>query len=109
MNDGLKNEKLRREIARQAGNFILNNSNHTSLITATNVVIASNGTSGLVLISVIPTHKETAALEFLKRQEREFSHYLKANIKTGFIPHFKFEIDKGEKNRQLIEEISKKS
>lgn len=109
MNENLKSDKLRREISRQAGIFILNSTNHTSLITATNIVISPNGKTGLVLISVIPEHKEKAALDFLKRQEREFTRFLKNNIKTAFVPHFKFEIDKGEKNRQRIEEISKKS
>ncbi len=109
MNEDFKNEKLCREVSRQAAMFILNNTNHTSLITVTNIVISVNGKTGMVLISVIPDHKEGAALDFLKRQEREFTHYLKENIKTAFIPRFRFEIDRGEKNRQRIEEISQNS
>ncbi len=104
-----RNEKLIRELTRQAAIFVGQNSNGTSLITVTNVVISDNAKTGKIFVSVLPVHKEEAALDFLKRQQREFSTYAQKNIKTGRLPRLSFELDLGEKNRQLIEEISKKS
>ncbi|MEK7567985.1 MAG: ribosome-binding factor A [Patescibacteria group bacterium] len=109
MVESFRNEKLIREISRQAAIFVGQNSNGTSLITVTNVVISNNAKTGKVFVSVLPVHKEKAAMDFLKRQQKEFSSFLQKNIKTGQLPRLSFELDLGEKNRQRIEEISKKS
>ncbi len=90
MAEGFRNEKLIREITRQAASFVGQNSNGTSLITITNVVLADNRKTGKIFVSVLPVHKEEAALDFLKRQQREFSSYAQKNIKTGRLPRLSF-------------------
>lgn len=107
MADATKIEKLKEAIRAAASKFIIRESNHQSLITITDIVVSSNGRVATILISVMPSHKEDAALDFLKRQRSELRNYLKDEIRTGMIGTIDFALDLGEKNRQRIDEISK--
>lgn len=110
-----KKEKTQRqkrvsELIRQiASDFINRETNKTSLITVTSVDIAPNLSQCTLLVTVFPESAEESALNFLKRKRAELKHEVKKNTKMKRIPFFDFEIDKGEKNHQLIEEISIKS
>lgn len=79
--------------------------NHTSLITITNVNISPDLKNATLLISVMPSDRETAALHFIERNLGEIREHLKKNLDTKVIPYLKVEIDLGEKNRQRIDEL----
>lgn len=120
---GNKDGRLKDIIQEFAAKFIQRESNYTSLITVTDVVLADRGRRATIFFTVLPTgtatgadmamtaaelreSKEKAALDFMKRKRTEFRDYIQENSRLARIPFFDFEIDIGEKNRQKIDEIS---
>ena len=101
-----RQEKFNSIIAKAAAEFILLESNRQALITVTGANVSPNLSDVEVYISVLPEKNEQKALDFLKRQEKGFYHFLKKKTRTRYIPHPHFILDRGERNRQLIEEIS---
>jgi len=99
-------EKTKDEIAKLASTFIEKESNRNSLITVTNVHLTKDFKKAIIFVTVFPDKDEESAVNFLKRQRSEFRHHAKKNSRIGRIPFFDFEIDRGEKSRQKIEEIS---
>ncbi len=102
-------EKLPQELQHLAAEFLERESNRTSLITVTRAVLSENKKYVTIFITVFPTDKEEAALEFVKRQRTEFIAYINKHSKIGRLPTITFEIDLGEKNRQRIDELSNDS
>lgn len=102
-----RDEKLKSLIQQFTAEFITRESNHASLITVTSISLVSEGNKAIVNISVLPENKENAALDFLNRQRRELRGALMKKYRAVRVPYLVFELDKGEKNRQRIEEISK--
>ncbi|MCK5060068.1 MAG: ribosome-binding factor A [Candidatus Pacebacteria bacterium] len=88
-----------------AAEFVSRESNRTSLITVTSVSLSTDFSKVIFLISVYPEEAEKEALDFLKRKRGELRTYLGAKVKTKRIPFVDFEIDKGEKTRQRLDEI----
>ncbi len=99
-------EKAGNLFRRLAGEFIARESNRTSLITVTNVLVRENGRELVIFVTVLPDAEEETALSFLKRKRSDFREYIKKNTRIKTIPVVDFEIDKGEKHRQRIDEIS---
>lgn len=102
----VRTEKIKDIIKILAAKFLQVESNHTSLITVTDVVISDDGKSAKILFSVFPEDKEDGVLDFVKRKRSEFRQYVKDNSRLMRIPFFDFVIDIGEKNRQNIDRIS---
>lgn len=106
MSDDIRSERLTEYVKEHISEFIARESNHSSLITVTRVNLDKTLKSGQVLISVYPEDKEEEVLNFLKRRRSDVRQYLKKNVRTRVIPFIDFLIDKGEKNRQRIDELS---
>ncbi len=101
-------EKLKDEIKRLAGRFVEKESNRNTLITVTNVHVTKDFKKAIIFVTVFPDENEETAMSFLKRQRSDFREYVKKYSRIGKTPFFDFAIDKGEKSRQKIEEISMK-
>jgi ribosome-binding factor A len=101
-----KEEKTKEQIIHLAGEFFSKEASRLSLITVTSLTLSSDFKNAQIYITVYPTTKEGAALEFCKRNLSELRHYIQKNSKLSRIPFFGVNIDKGEKNRQRVEEIS---
>ena len=100
-------EKAGNMLIKLAGEFIAKESNRTSLITVTNVLILEHGKTAMFLISVLPDKETDTALAFLKRKRSDFREFIKKNTRLKTIPVVDFDLDKGEKHRQRIDEISR--
>jgi len=100
-----KDDRAKKVLHQLASDYIKTQSNNQSMITITSVSIMHDFGKVVFFISVFPTNKERAALDFLKRQRSEFRDHVKSNSRLPKIPRFDFEIDLGEKARQRIEEI----
>jgi ribosome-binding factor A len=87
-----------------ASNFLAREINRTSLVTVTRVLLSDTGNRADIMLSVLPEKAEKAALDFCKRKRTEFREYVKKNSRFRVIPTFDFQIDLGEKNRNLIED-----
>jgi ribosome-binding factor A len=101
-----KTERLKEAIREKAALFILQENNHTSLITVTNVLLTDDKKRANILVSVLPEHKEEAVLDFLRRKRGALRAFLEKEIRVGRIPTLDVALDMGEKNRQRIEAIS---
>jgi ribosome-binding factor A len=102
----VRTEKIKDIIKILAAKFLQIESNRTSLITVTDVIISDDGKSAKILFSVFPENKEEGVLDFVRRKRSEFRQYVKDNSRLMRIPFFDFVIDIGEKNRQKIDRIS---
>lgn len=105
----IRSQKIKSLINQRAAEFVIRHSGTKSLITITDVNIADDLKNSTVFFTVLPTQYENEALEFLKRQRSEFRDFVKKNWTAYTIPFFDFEIDKGERNRQKIDELLNKA
>ena len=80
--------------------------NRQSLITVTAAELSEDSKKGKIYITVLPDSSEQAALNFANRNRGEFAQFFKKRIKGAAIPHVEFVIDKGEKMRQRLDELS---
>jgi ribosome-binding factor A len=103
----LKHDKVEETLHREAAKFILENSGISSLITVTRVVLNTSGKDAIIFFTTIPESEEDTAKKFLDRKAPEFKEHLKRKARIGIIPHLRFQIDYGERNRQRLDEISR--
>ena len=100
-----RNEKVANLIKELAAQFLERENNHTSLVTVTSCNVSPDIKRATIFITVLPDNKEHDALDFAKRKRGEMRAYFKKNMKMKVIPFVDIEIDKGEKNRQKIDEL----
>jgi len=102
-------EKVANYIKELSAQFLGKENNKTSLITVTHATCSPDLKRGTIYITVLPVNKEHDALEFAKRKRPELREFLKKNMETKIIPFIDIDIDKGEKNRQKIDELLRES
>lgn len=102
-----REQKLKDVIKEAAAEFLQRESNHTSLLTVTDVSLSDRGNQSTIFFTVLPQDKEKGALDFAKRKRAEFREFFKSRARMRALPFFDFEIDNGEKNRQKIDEIAR--
>jgi len=100
-----KDEKLKDQIHKFAAEYLQKESSGQSLITVTDVKIGKDAKEATILFTVLPESKQEVALEFARRQLGDFREFINKKVKTGRMPFFHFDIDRGEKHRQRIDEI----
>ncbi len=88
-----------------ASKYIAKESNRTSLVTVTNVILGNKGKDVTICFTVLPEIREGSVLEFLRRKRADFRNYMKENARLPIIPFVEFAIDAGEKNRQNIDRL----
>lgn len=109
MPTNFKDEKLKDQIHKYAAEFLQRESNGQSLITVTDVKLSQEAKEATILFTVLPDNKQEAALEFARRQLSDFRDFMNEKVKVGRMPFFHFDIDRGEKHRQRIDEITIKN
>jgi ribosome-binding factor A len=102
----IKDGRMKEIVRGLAAEFIQKESNNTSLITVTGTNFNFQDNKAIIYFSVLPEEKEDIVTDFLKRKRSDFRSYVMENSGIGKVPYFDFEIDKGEKNRQMVEKIS---
>lgn len=102
-----KGEKMKEIIRQLAAEFYSRESTGRSLITVTGAEILGRGKRAVILITVLPEDEERPALEFAQRRLHDLREYVHEHSRIARLPFFEVRIDKGEKNRQRIDEIGK--
>ncbi len=102
----IKEAKLKETIRTLAAEFFSRESNRTSLITITDVELASRNANATILFTVLPTDQEPAALDFMHRKLGELREYINDHSKVMRVPFLDVAVDEGEKNRQRIDVLS---
>jgi len=92
-----------------AARFLEQESNRTSLISVTRVEMSKNTEGMNIYLSVFPVKNEKRAFDFITRKESGFRKFVAQNTKIKKLPRFIFNLDLGEKNRQRIEDLLRKS
>ena len=100
--------KVAEAITHMAADFFARESNAQSLMTVTHSDISPDLKSVTVYFSVLPETFEEPALAFAKRNRSEFREYLKEYGTFRYLPTVDFGIDHGEKNRQRIDDLTRK-
>lgn len=101
-------EQTKETIAHLAAQFFARESNHESLITVTRADLSPDYKNVNVFLSVLPESQEEKALAFAKRSRSDFRDYLKEHAAMHPIPTVDFLLDLGEKNRQRVDELTRK-
>ncbi len=100
-----RQEKVSNFLKELTANFLARENNNTSLITVTDCSVSPDMKKASIYITVLPENREATALDFAKRKRGELREFLKKNMSTKVIPFIDIEIDRGEKNRQKIDEL----
>lgn len=104
----IRQERVSELIKRLAAQFISEESTRQSLITVTRCTVSSDLRKATIYVTVLPEESEPYAVNFLRRKRKDLRAYLKHHTKMKILPFVDVEIDKGEKNRQKIDELTKK-
>lgn len=100
-----KDEKMSALLHKFAAEYFLYESNKDSLITITKTELGNRGKNAFISFTALPVEKEEDALDFMKRRRNDFRRFVMTKKSFGFTPHVTFLIDKGEHNRQRIDEL----
>jgi ribosome-binding factor A len=100
-----RNEKIQNNIKELSAVFIERLAGPSSLITITRVIFSTDNKKATIMISVMPREKENAAYGFIKRNLGELRKHISKNLQTRPIPFLDVQIDEGEKNRQIIDNL----
>jgi ribosome-binding factor A len=98
-------EKVANLIKERVAEYLSRENNGTSLITVTSANCSPDLKQATIFITVLPEDKEKTALLFAKRKRPEIREYLKKHMETKVVPFIDIDIDRGEKNRQKIDEL----
>ncbi len=101
-----RHEKITEALRETAGEFMAREANRNSLVTVTAARLSEDNKRGIIYITVLPETAEDAALAFANRNRREFAEFFEKKVRGVFMPHIEFQIDKGEKSRQQLDQLS---
>jgi len=100
-----RNERMQELVREVAAEFLAREANRDSLMTVTRTEISTDGKRVNIFISVFPDTREEQAVAFANRNRSEFSDFFKKKVRA-LPPHVEFVVDRGEKNRQRLDELS---
>lgn len=100
-----RKQKIDQMVKELSAEFLGKENNRTSLITVTSCDTSPDLKRATIYITVLPEEREATALDYAKRKRADLRDFLKKNMQTKIIPFIDIEIDKGEKNRQRIDEL----
>lgn len=103
-----RHNQVEESVAHLAGEFLARESGVKALITVTHATMTDNYKEAMIFLSVLPASMEEEAMRFARRARSDFHEYLKKHSTLHPVPFVDFEIDYGEKNRQRIDELTRK-
>jgi len=101
-----RHEKITEALRETAGEFMAREANRNSLVTVTAARLSEDNKRGIIYITVLPETAEEAALAFANRNRKEFADFFQTRVRGVFMPKVEFQIDKGEKSRQHLDQLS---
>ena len=98
-------EKIKQEMMHIAAEVIERESNRLALISVTDAEISPDLKHATFFVSVLPDDKAETAVDFCNRHAGDVRDEIKKRTNTHHVPFVKFAFDKGEKNRQRIDQL----
>ena len=99
-------ERLQEALRETAAEFLAREASRQSLITVTRAALSEDSKRVNIFITVYPESEEEKAVQFANRNVREFADFFATRVRGAATPHIIFVIDRGEKNRQRLDELS---
>lgn len=103
---GNRNEKIEKALREAAAEYLAREANPQSLITVTRVGLSDDAKRAVIYFTVLPEEQERAALGFAERHVADLADFFRKRVRGVFPPRMQFQIDRGEKNRQRLDELS---
>jgi len=100
-----RNDQLSEALRTAAAEFLSRESNRLSLITVTAVRMSEGDHHATIFVTVLPEAMEEQALQFANRNRGEFGKFFETKVRAR-IPRVEFVIDRGEKMRQRLDELT---
>lgn len=97
---------MQEALRESAAEFLSREANREPLVTVTGTSISQDSKRAQILMTVFPETGERTALEFANRNIPEFKTFLKTRARGALPSYIEFVIDKGEKSRQRLDELS---
>ncbi|MBU2633015.1 ribosome-binding factor A [Patescibacteria group bacterium] len=101
----LREEKINSLLKRILSEFFARLTSGGCFVNITEIEIARDLKFAKIFVSIYPEKESPRMLKMLKKKGGEMRKYVGTKTRLKFIPFFEFQIDKGEKNRQRIEEL----
>ncbi len=101
----IRQDRVASVITRIAAEFLKDEANPSPLITVTRSNISPDLKQASVFVSVLPEKDEDKAMIFLMRKQHALRSYAKKHLSMKRLPFFEFVLDKGERNRQRIDDV----
>ncbi|MDB5225064.1 MAG: Ribosome-binding factor [Candidatus Adlerbacteria bacterium] len=101
-----RHEQMQERMRETAAEFLARESNRQSMVTVTAAEVSGDGKRARIYITVMPDDYEEEAVKFANRNKHEFGMYLLKKVRGMRIPQMEFVIDRGEKMRQRLDELS---
>lgn len=95
-------------IAHMAGEFLAREFGGASLVTVTRAEVSPDLKDVTVFLSVLPHTLEGSALRDAKRARSDFRQFVLDHSFLQHVPTIDFEIDYGEKNRQRVDDLTRR-
>ncbi len=89
----------------QAGRYIAREAGRETLITPTRAVISKDRKDATIYVTVFPDGHDGQAIAFLMRHKDMFRNELKKTTRLARLPYIRFELDRGERSRQHLEDL----
>ena len=102
-----KEEKVVSIVEHAAAAFFRNETPPGILATLTKVEMSENLKYATIFLTIYPENNETSTLKLLRSKLSDFRELATEKTRLGQIPFFRLEIDRGEKNRQHIDSLTK--
>ncbi len=103
---GNRHERIQEALREAAAEFLVREATTQSMITVTATSLSDDGKRAMIYITVLPDSAEQQALAFANRHRHDFGEFYSKRVRGANIPHLEFVIDKGEKMRQRLDELS---
>lgn len=98
--------RLEEALREAAAEFLVREATQQSLVTVTAVSLSEDSKRATIFITVFPDSKEEQALSFAQRHRGDLGDFFAKRVRGAHVPHIEFVIDKGEKMRQRLDELS---
>lgn len=90
-----------------AGRYIAREAGRDTMITPTRAVLSRDRKHATIYVSVFPDTEDVHAITFLMRHKDLFRNELKKTTRFTRLPFIRFEIDRGERARQHLDEVTR--
>jgi ribosome-binding factor A len=104
-----REEKIASLLKKLVSDFLARLELNKSIVTITSIELSKDLKFAKVFVSIYPEKEDEKILDIIKSGKSGIKKYIRSKTRLKFLPDLEFNIDKGERNRQKIEELLSKN